>query len=182
MPYSTVVEVRTALAPGDWADDNAPDVNSSTNSAADLGNAQLVDAISEADSKIDSYIGGRYITPVVNGFDGLPYVSTPHPLDYWSRNIAAYLATLTFRKGQDLDDTDPVVRRYAATVVDLTAVRDGKATINIPDNEGNSGTAGAGDVFNRYTGGDMFQPRDFELGYGGSVRRYGPSPIAGSWN
>lgn len=166
MSYSTVIMVRNALSPApsgsEWLDNDQPDPNSLTNTAADLSNAQLQDAITEADSKIDSYIGGRYTTPVINDATGVPYVAVPHPLDYWSRNIAAYLATLTNNKSQDLDETDPVIRRYNATVLDMVAVRDGKANLVIPENTTSSSEASAGQVINPYAG-NLFGPCDFDL-------------------
>jgi phage gp36-like protein len=133
--YSTVFEVRAAVSPSGGSD-NPPD--EPTRTAADLPNASITDAIEEADSIIDSYIGGRYVTPVA----GDP---APHPIDYWSRNIAAYLATLTQRKGQDFSDNDPVARRYNATMLALTAVRDGKASFpsSIPEIGADGSTGGA---------------------------------------
>lgn len=164
MPYSTVVEVRNALSPGDFTDSDAPyDNGDLTNTAADLSNDQLTDAIAEADSLIDSFIGGRYTTPVLLDFNGNVYVTTPHPLDYWSRNVAAYNATLTYRKSQDFADTDPVARRYIATMLAITAVRDGKATLNIPDNVSATGSqVGAGPIFNQYQG-TLWSLCDFDL-------------------
>lgn len=160
--YTTVVEVRNALYPGDWSDGNQPDSNSLTNTAVDLSNEQLIDAINEADSLIDSYIGGRYQTPVLLDASGMPYASTPHPIDFWSRNIAAYNATLTYASRQDFTDEDPVARRYNMTMTALTAVRDGKATLGIPDNLTPNADAGAGQAINQYYG-HLFEPRDFDL-------------------
>lgn len=172
MPYSTVIEVRNALSPGDWADGNPPEDDDGdtttddviTGTAADLTNAQLLDAIAEADSLIDSYIGGKYVVPVINQADGTPYPATPHPLDFWSRNIAAYNATLTNSRRQDFADTDPVARRYNATMIALTAVRDGKSVLSIPENSaGDNSTVGAGPVFNNYGPGALFPTCDFDI-------------------
>lgn len=163
MPYSTVIEVRNALSPGAFDDGDAPYSNGNlTRTAADLSNEQLDDAIAEADSLIDSYIGGRYATPVLLDFSGAPYLAVPHPLDYWSRNLAAYNATLTYRKSQDFTDNDPVARRYTLTMAALTSVRDGKSTLNIPINATDSGQVGAGPVYNNYPY-ELFPTRDFDL-------------------
>jgi phage gp36-like protein len=156
--YSTVFEVRAAVSPSGGSD-NPPDVP--TGSAADLGNTALTDSINEADSTIDSYIGGRYATPVVSVGD--PAV-VPHPIDYWSRNIAAYLATLTFRNSMDFTDNDPIARRYNATMLALTAVRDGKATLSIPELGADSAgeASGAAPPYQQYEG-HMFDTKDFDL-------------------
>jgi phage gp36-like protein len=154
--YSTVFEVRAAVSSSGGAE-NPP--SQETGTAADLSNAQLTDAINEADSVIDSYIGGRYTTPVASVNDAVP-----HPIDFWSRNIAAYLATLTKRGSQDFADTDPIARRYTATMLALTAVRDGKAVLPdpIPEILTDTGSGGASGVINTYEG-DMFRLGDFGL-------------------
>ena len=126
MAYSTPTSVREAVAPGEYDMANPPDTASNT--AADLSNVQLLDSIAEADATIDAYLGGRYAVPVVS-VGGV----VPHPIDYWSRNIAAYLGTLVLRKGKDFADTDPIARRYAMTMAALTAIRDGRSTLQIPD-------------------------------------------------
>lgn len=162
MPYSTVVMVRNALYPADWQDGNPPDEGTPTFSAADMLNEQLIDAIAQADSIIDSYIGGRYVVPVLVDATGITYATTPHPLDFWSRDLAAYFATLTNRQSQDFTDNDPVARRYNAAMLALTGVRDGKAVLSIPTNVGPSAMTGVGTVVNPYQG-NLFGPCDFDL-------------------
>lgn len=163
MPYSSPAMVRMALVPS--SDGSKPDPPSNT--GADLSDAQLSDAIAEADSVIDSYIGHYYavpVAPILSGEneDGITVGAIPHPVDYWSRNIAAYNATLSFREGQDFADTDPVARRYSATMLALTAVMRGQATLQIPDNTGPAAATGAGQPVNPYAG-DLFDPRDWNL-------------------
>lgn len=142
MAYSTPLMVRQALAPGDFAE-GQPQIPDLTNTAADFDDTQLNDAIAEADSVIDGYIGAYYKTPV----DG-----APHPIDYLSRNIAAYNATLSYRKGQDLADQDPVIRRYNGSIAFLTLVSTGKAKLaGIPENSDStdgSGVVSVGKAFN----------------------------------
>lgn len=168
MAYSQPVDVRNALAPGVWAapDDGPPP---RTGTAADLSDAQLADAIAEADGLIDAYLGGRYATPVdpVGG-------QAPAPVRWWSRDIAAYNATLTNRKGKDLSPTDPVALRYAQTMSALTATRDGKSSLSLPQNAGPGGTSGAATPLNPYSG-QLFGPTDFDL-YPAN-QPYGPSPF-----
>lgn len=153
MAYSTPAEVRKALVPS--SDGLVPDPPSHT--AADMPDDQLLDAIAEADSTIDGYLGGRYATPVadVNG-------EVPHPLDYWSRTIAAYLASLTYRGSLDFPDTDPVARRYNAALNALVAVSKGQLTLSVPENLGPSSQTAVGTALNPYDG-DLWQPGDFDI-------------------
>lgn len=153
--YVSIGSLRSALAPGVFEDDTPP--ASKTNTAADLPNEQLADAIAEAESIVDSAIGGRYATPVqdVNS-------ATPHPIDFWTRAIAAYLATCTYRKSQDFSNDDPVYRRYLVATQRLADIQNGKGSLPIPTNDTSTGTAGAGQPVNLYSG-DLFSADDFNL-------------------
>lgn len=165
MSYSTPALVRKALVPS--SDGGEPE--SPTHTAADLSNSQLQDAIDEADVILNGYIGGRYVTPValVSGV-------TPHPIDYWSRNIAAYNATLTFRGSQDFTDQDPVARRYALTMEALQAVSSGRVTLEIPGNVSDTAAQGVSPAYNPYSG-TLFCVEDFDLNPGwGSNYPWGP--------
>ena len=155
MAYSTPQEVRLALVPtGDGGQPTAP-----THTAADLTDEQLADAIAEGDSIIDGYLGGRYTTPVepVSG-------TVPAPLAMWSRSLAAYFATLAYRRGQDFADTDPVARRYNAVMLALKDVEAGKLLLPLPQPGGGTGTAlsAVGQAVNPYIG-DLWTPEDFDL-------------------
>jgi len=151
MAYSTPAQVRLALVPS--SDGSLP--TTPTNTAADLSDEQLADAIAEADALIDGYLGAYYAVPVA----GDP---APHPIDFWSRNIAAYNATLTFRGSQDFSETDPISRRFKDTLDALTSVSKGQLRLQLPDNtSGNSGVQ-AGPALNPYQG-DLFTPDDFDL-------------------
>lgn len=166
MAYSTPAEVRQALVP--TSDGSLPDP--ATHTAADLSDAQLTDAISEADTLIDGYLGGRYSVPVlaVNG-------AIPHPVDYWSRTVAAYLATLTYRGSMDFSDNDPVARRYNAVLSALKDVAAGRMTLQVTMNTGPSAVSGVGPVSNPYVG-DLWTPDDFSIGVASS-----PYPLRGYW-
>lgn len=131
-----------------------------------MTNALLIDAIAQADSIIDGYLGALYVVPVVNDSSGVPYVTTPHPLDFWSRDLAAYYATLTYRRSQDFTDQDPIARRFNATMLALNATAKGTMVLSIPGNASDTAGEGAGSPINVYGGRDMFQPRDFSLIYG----------------
>lgn len=164
MAYSTPAMVRLALI--QTTDGSQPD--EPTNTAADLSDAQLNDAIAEADSTIDGYLGAYYEVPVadVNG-------DTPHPIDYWSRNLAIYNATIVYRGSMDFAETDPVTRRYNDTMAALQAVAAGRMRLQLPENtSGNSGVE-TGQVFNPYIG-DLWGPEDFDLTQSPSGLTAGP--------
>jgi phage gp36-like protein len=153
MSYSTPAMVRKALVPG--SDGVVPSPVSHT--AADLSDAELQDSIDEADATIDAYITAQYATPVapVNA-------AIPHPIDFWSRNIAAYVATLGYRGSLDFTDTDPVARRYKATMDALNAVAANKMNLVIPQNEGSGSATAAAPPINPYVG-DLWTPEDFSI-------------------
>lgn len=155
MAYSTPQMVRQALVPS--SDGSQPDPESNT--AADLTDTQLKDAIAEADSTIDGYIGGYYAVSVQP--TGTPAV-IPHPIDYWSRNLAAYNATLVYRGSMDFTDTDPIYRRYKDTLSALQAVSQGKLRLQLPDNTTGNAGVGAAPAFNPYDG-DLWTPDDFDI-------------------
>lgn len=166
MAYSTAAMVRLALNPG-GADGGVDPPSPLSGTAADLTNGQLVDAIAEADSTIDSMISKYYAIPVQAKITGDDTDATtvgdiPHPIDYWSRNIAAYNATLSYRKSLDFTENDPVARRYNATMAALTAVMKGQATLQLPDNTTPNAATGAGAPLNPYVG-DFFDTEDFNL-------------------
>lgn len=162
MSYSTPAMIRQALVPS--LEGEQP--TEKTNTAADLSDAQLQDAINEADATIDGYLATHYTTPVI----GDP---TPHPIDYWSRNIAAYNATLAYRQSQDFADSDPVARRFTATMQALQAVAAGKVGLGLPTGE-SSIAAGVGAAINPVT--VPFTPVD--AGYGWRRRH---EPFVGIW-
>lgn len=156
--------------------------------AADMTDAQLATFISEADAQIDAMIGRFYAVPVAVVFagdvlgDGADVGSVPHPIDYWSRNLAAYFATLTYRGSQDFTEQDPIARRYAATMQALQMVAMGTAKLQLPDNTASSAGVGAGQAINPGHVGDLFDARDFNLHPLNPVWPLWPdNPGTGSW-
>lgn len=146
MSYSTVEQVRDALTPGGRATDRT--------TAAGLTDAQIQDAIDEADSKIDLYLSSRYITPITAD-------PTPRIISFWSRSIAAYLATLTRAKSADIKDDDPVARRYRAIQQQLELVQQGKAQLPIDQLPADAAQSTV-TVQNQHEG-DLFLPGDYSL-------------------
>ncbi|MGH3503713.1 MAG: phage protein Gp36 family protein [Nocardioidaceae bacterium] len=152
MPYSTAAQVRQALVP--TSDGSVPEVP--THTAADYSSAQLEQAVTEADAMIDDHLRRRYQVPVAQ-------TPVPAPLPFWSRDIAAYLATLSFRGSLDFTDNDPIYRRYSIALNALKAVMKGDMALDLPPAEGGgAGVPGAGAPVNPYTG-DLWRPRDFDI-------------------
>lgn len=154
MPYSTPAMVRLAASP---SSDGEPSLEL-THTAADLTDEQLLDTIAEADALIDSYLVAYYTTPVVLTSEG----KAPHPIDFWSRDIALYMATLIHRGTLDFSDQDPVARRRSYVMDSLNAVAAGKMRLSLPNNTSSSAGVGAGHPLNPYVG-DMWTPDDFNL-------------------
>lgn len=154
MAYSTPASVRKALVP--TSDGSLP--ATPTNTAADLPDEQLSDAIAEADSEVDSYLGNFYAVPVALNTDG----TAPGPIGFWSRNIAAYNATLAYRGSLDFPDTDPIARRYKDTLAALQKVAAGQIKLQLTDNSSGNAAAIASTPYNPYVG-DLWTPDDFDL-------------------
>src|SRR3954463_10997354 len=93
MSYATPATVREALAP-------EGDTGAAT--AAALTDEQLSDAIAEAQSEVDARLAQA---PFADG-------SVPGVVSSITRDVAAYLATLTHRRGNPLPSDHPVALRY----------------------------------------------------------------------
>lgn len=149
--YCSPIDVRNALTPGATSTDPS--------TGAGLSDEQIDDAIRQADSRINGYLPSDYIVPTET-LENTLIVSTP-PFRYWSRDIAAYLATLTYRRSKDLSQDDPVRLRYQDTMLELGLVA--KGVFELPPSSGSEDVA-SGDVFvyNQYQG-QLFGPKDFAL-------------------
>lgn len=158
MAYSTPAMVRLALYP---AGDGTTVPSPLSLTAADLTDGQLNDAIAEADALIDGYISKFYATPVAPSGDP---AAIPRPVNYWSRTIAAYLATCTYRGSLDFTDQDPVYRRYREVLAALKDVAKGDMSLPLPPvvEDGLAGSGGASAPINPYVG-DLFTIGDFQL-------------------
>lgn len=170
--FCSIRDVRIALTPGGSSEGQE--------TAASLEDWQIEDAINEAEGVVRLHVLSRYTIPVSEIVEDLPETPeegdvetvtvAPYPVRGWTRNIAAYLATLTFRKNKDLTEDDPVRLRYASTLADLVSVLEGRFDLNeedfpLPDDVG----GGTVHVVNQYEG-KLFGPEDFGLGYAGQIR------------
>lgn len=171
MAYSTPKMVRAAVVPLSDEYDGTQPPSAASDTVADFDDPALTDAIAEADSIIDGYIGKFYAVPVVAAANVVP-----HPIDYWSRNIATYNATLTLRGSLDFADADPIARRYLATVEALKAVASGSVKLQLPANVSDNAATGADPAYNPYVG-DLWGPEDFSLRPAMWDPVYGPTPV-----
>lgn len=145
--YSSVDDVRAALAPG-----GSP---SNPGTAATLPEDQIISQINEADGVIDAHIGVRYNIPQ----DSVNSLVAVSPIRWWSRTIAAYLATLVFKQNKDVGTDEPIRLRYEEVMQFLRDVRDGKMDLNLL---AGTATTDSGEVYvyNLYEG-DLFTKEMF---------------------
>lgn len=157
MGYCTPDEVRLALDP-----DSPEPMDHVEDTAAQLSDTQLNDAIAQADSKIDLYLALRYTTPVAPLDPNVAPLTYPNQVRFWSRDLAAYFATLTDNRNMPLDPTHPVYLRMLQVQADLKAVSSGTAVLNLPAAipSGGGGDTGVAGVINPYDG-DLFGPADW---------------------
>ncbi len=117
MAYTDPSEVRKVLDPK--SDGTAATADPGT--AASMSDAQLGEAIEEADQEIDAVLGGVY---------QVPFSPTPPVIARISRDIAAFLATTTFRKNDPMDRDEPVVRRHDRAQQMLGQARQGQYDVS----------------------------------------------------
>lgn len=161
--YVTPEQVRDALAPDGVDPDNA--------TAASDSDSALVDRIVEAADQVDAELGRRYTVP----FTG----TVPSLVVSLTRDIAAYLATLTFRRGDPVPSGDPVALRYDRALKLLADLSSGKA--ELPTDSGGEAETGQVEVVNPYEG-DLFGVDDFAVGPDpGAVVGAGYFPSGSLW-
>jgi phage gp36-like protein len=120
-----------------------------------MDDTTIQDAINEASSVVDSYVGGPYA----------PTDSVPDMVVYWTRDVAAFLATCTWRKSKDFQAMDPVLLRYQQALGRLAGIFAG--TTNMPSNQLPTTDVYEGSVVNPIPM-TLFYPWQFDLwGRGG---------------
>jgi hypothetical protein len=165
--YCTVQDVRNALTPkGASADDTEAGKTAST-----LPDWQIEDAIVEAQTVIDLHVGSRYqiinidlqelSDPNDEDSELVTVNVAPQPIRAWTRSIAAYFATLTFREHKDLEERDPIQLRYSAIMQLLVGILNGIYNLPLPPVGDEDADAGV-EIFNIYEG-EMFTLDDFGL-------------------
>lgn len=180
--YSSPTDVRNALTPGADENDNT--------TAAGLEDPQIEDAIKEADGIIDTFVSSQYGIPQ----DPSDATVAIYPVRAWSRDIAAYLATLTYRKFKDYGPDEPVRQRHQWVMDILQKIADGKLIPKLPlppDPADGYGPEGAFvynvNPFKLFTPADIWCPPSWARGGGsnypdwyGSNYRYGDLLLTGS--
>lgn len=152
--YTTRTQLREALSPGGDPDDPG--------SASSLDDDTLDLAIREAQSEVDAKVPGAPFTRTV-----------PDVVATITRDIAAYLATMTHRRGEPMTVDDPVRLRYGRAKGLLDDLAKGAASVG---SEGGADASGEASVVNPYDGA-LWQLDD--LGLGPAPNRVGrPWPVA----
>jgi phage gp36-like protein len=133
----------------------ARDLNQIDGTAASLTDEAIADAIAEAQARVDTRLSGQYDVPFTEPFPAMVMVIT--------RDIAAWLAHLTFREVRDLtSELDPVHLRYKAAEALLIDLQNGKTTL--PDAPGSDpGESGKASIVINETSSDLFTECDFNL-------------------
>lgn len=158
--YCTVTDVRAVLSATGESD---------TATAASLPTDILQRAVDEARAEVDARLGARYDVPFDDPRLG-DNVPVPMVVRNITRDIAAYKATLTFRRGAQIESTDPTVLRFNDASRLLTSLVNGSATLGLQNSPPpQAAQASNGQPINRYPG-PLFTER--ELGLGPSFGRY----------
>lgn len=146
--YATPEDVRGVLSPDGQQD--------SYETAASFSDDALNDAVRRAVAKIHVYLAERYALPVdvaTHDTDGV--------LRDWTCSLAAYYATLTYSRGQDIGSDDPVRLAYNETMKVLERVQSTNLILPWPKETGNVNDDIT--VVNRVECGSLFTPADFGL-------------------
>lgn len=157
MSYVTPTQVRQILSPD-------TDPTQDTSSAASMSDDELQEAIDEAQAEVDAKLAARY---------DVPFTDVPPLVEKLTRDIAAWLATLTFRRGDPIDPNDPVALRYSRAQGNLTSAQAGKT--ELVATAGPLSESDDPEVINPFDG-TLFEPDDFSLGPAPYVR---PLPATG---
>lgn len=152
--YCTKEDVQYALAPS----------GNTQGTAWAATDEAYADAIIEAQGTIDAHVKGRYNiieTELITDPPTVPVVTVaPAPVRQWTRDVAAYLLTLTYKRNVDMSENDPIRLRYQHVMSQLADVRSGVLDLPLP-----SATNGSdGLVVEEAYVGRLFTADDFLLG------------------
>ena len=89
-----------------------------------LSDDQLNAAIAQASAKVSAYVGTSYVVDAAD-----PVVIVPDLVRTCAIQLATFYATLTYRKGKDLSQFDPVFLGYQDAVKTLTDVAAGRIDV-----------------------------------------------------
>jgi phage gp36-like protein len=149
--YATPDDVRAVVARSTSA--------GAGTSASALSDPVLIEALASAEAEVDARLASRYGVPFAD-------VAVPALVRSLTVDVAAYLATLTFRESTDLGQDDPIRLRFARAQDLLGQLAKGDLDLpGVTADDGSPAPAGRPRVLNTYEG-RMFGLRDFGLGYG----------------
>lgn len=122
-------------APSDIRE-NVAGTDAGTGTCAQLSDAQLTAAIVQASAKVAAYAGTDFTADALD-----PVVVVPQLIFTVTLQLATFYATVTYRKGKDLSQYDPVLLGYQDAIRTLTDISSGKIDIsptapNDPTDEG----------------------------------------------
>lgn len=143
MPYLMAADLRAALAGSE----------NLTGTAASLADEDLDDAIRKAQAEVDAKLGIRGYT--------VPFTGPPELVIDITTDIAAYLATLTYRRGEQISRDEPVSLAYTRAEQMLSQITSGAATLQAPG--GTVEAASAAGVVTNPVAGDLWDAADFDL-------------------
>lgn len=112
--YCAPSDIRSAVA---GTDDG-------TGTCAMLTDPQLNAAIKQASSKVSAYAGTAWYTDAAD-----PTITVPDLVFNLTVQIATFYATLTYRKGKDLSQYDPVMLGYADAMATLKDIISGNIEV-----------------------------------------------------
>lgn len=155
--YLVPADVRNALGGTD----------AGTGTAAMLEDSQLLAAITRASARVSASTGTTYTDD-----SGNP-VNVPQLVTSLTMALAKFYATLTYRKGKDLSQFDPVYLDYQDAVATLNAIANG--TIDVDPTPPDEGVDGTGHVVNTLP--PIFSGRDSHTRLGArTIEPDGPWP------
>jgi phage gp36-like protein len=99
---------------------NVAGTDAGTGTCAQLEDSQLNAAIAQASAKVSSYVGTSYVVDAAD-----PVIVIPDLVKTCTIQIATFYATLTYRKGKDLSQFDPVLLGYNDAIATLKDVVNG---------------------------------------------------------
>ena len=104
---------------------NVAGTDAGTGTCAQLGDDQLNAAITQASAKVSAYAGTSYVIDAAD-----PVVVVPDLVRTCAIQLATFYATLTYRKGKDLSQFDPVLLSYNDAISTLKDIAAGRVDVD----------------------------------------------------
>lgn len=104
---------------------NVAGTDAGTGTCAALSDDQLTNAINQASAKVSAYVGTSFVVDAAD-----PVIVIPDLVKTITIQLATFYATLTYRKGKDLSQFDPVVLGAAEANRTLQDIVSGKIEVS----------------------------------------------------